>query len=97
MLAEHYHTTANAIDAVNYFLPSPLWAELVIVIPVDTMEINGLISLKPVFVDQDDISLEKLAQSLSVSLSDFQKLNQLSPFCQSFHGWVLIPAEKKSP
>ncbi len=97
MLAERYQTTASAIDVANYFLPSPLWAELVIVIPVGNTEIGDLLSLKPVFVDEDDTSLVKLAENLSVSLSDLQELNQLSPFCQSFHGWILIPAEKKKP
>ncbi|MCP4121999.1 MAG: hypothetical protein GY751_09625, partial [Bacteroidetes bacterium] len=47
MLAENYETTEETIDIVNYFMPSPLWAELIIVIPVGTTEISDISSLKP--------------------------------------------------
>ncbi len=94
MLADYYETTTEAINAVNYYLPSPLWAEQIMIIPL-LVEEDSAPSLKPVFVDEDDISLVKLAQDLSVSLSDLQELNQLSPFCRSFRGWLLVPVEKE--
>ena len=97
LLAEHYQTTAEVMDTVNYFLPSPLWAEQVIVIPLNTTETDGLTSLKPVFIDKDDISLDELAESLSISLPDLLALNQQDLSCRSFHGWILIPAERKTP
>ncbi|MCP4123568.1 MAG: hypothetical protein GY751_17595, partial [Bacteroidetes bacterium] len=97
MLAENYETTEETIDIVNYFMPSPLWAELIIVIPVGTTEISDISSLKPVFVDYDDILLDELADSLSVSAEDIIRLNHIDTSCTSFYGWILIPAEKIVP
>ena len=95
VLTAHYQTTAAAIDAVNYFLPSPLWAEQEIVIPLNTTSIEGLSSLKPVFVDRDDISLEDLAKKLRTSPSELIEFNHQDEACRSFHGWVLVPTKKK--
>ena len=97
MLARNYETTEESIEAVNYFLPSPLWAELIIVIPVGTTDVSDIPSLKPVLVDYDDISLDELAETLSVSTDDIIKFNKVNPFCTSFNGWILIPAEKIIP
>lgn len=97
ILTERYETTQSAIDAVNYFLPSPLWAEHVIVIPLNTTNIGGLTSFKPVLLDEEDISVEELAQKLLVSSADLIEFNQLDPSCRSFHGWVIVPAEKINP
>ena len=94
MLTEEYQTTVQVIDAVNYFLPSPLWAELVIVIPLDLTEVDDLSSFRPVLLDEDDISIEELADNLSVAPSELVESNQLDLSCRSFHGWVMIPAEK---
>ncbi len=97
VLTERYETTPSAIDAVNYFLPSPLWADLVIVIPLNLTNIDGLPSFKPVLLDEEDISLEELAQNLSVSSAELIEFNQLDPSCRSFQGWLLVPAEKINP
>ena len=96
-LTVDYETTENAIRDVNYFLPSPLWAEVIIVIPLAIIDADGLPSFKPVFIEEDDISLEELAQSFAVSSSDLIEFNQLNPFCRSFYGWILVPAERISP
>lgn len=96
-LTERYETTQSAIEAVNYFLPSPLWAEQVIVIPLNTSNIVGLPLFKPVLLDEEDISVEELAQSLLVSSAELIEFNQLDPSCRSFQGWILVPAEKFIP
>ena len=95
MLATRYQTTTEVIRAVNYYLDSPLRAEEEIVIPLNITEIDGLISLKPVFVDRDNISLEELAKRLRTSSSELIEFNHQDESCQSFHGWVLVPAEKE--
>jgi hypothetical protein len=97
MLTERYETTEAAIEAVNYFFPSSLWADLVIVIPLNQTNTDGLPSFKPVLLEEEDISLEELAQNLSVSSAELIEFNQLDPSCRSFHGWVLVPAEKITP
>jgi len=97
ILTERYETTRSAIEAVNYFLPSPLWADHVIVIPLNTKNIDGLTSFKPVLLDEEDISLEELALNLLVSSAELMEFNQLDPSCRSFQGWILVPAEKIVP
>jgi len=97
ILTERYETTQSALEAVNYFLPSPLWAELVIVIPLNRTNIDGLPLFKPVLLDEEDISVEELAQSLFVSAVELIEFNQLDPSCRSFQGWILVPAEKLVP
>jgi len=97
ILTERYETTQSAIEAVNYFLPFPLWAEQVLIIPLNTTNIDGLPLFKPVLLDEEDISLEELAQSLLVSSAELIEFNQLDPSCRSFQGWILVPAEKLVP
>ncbi len=94
ILAERYETTELAIDAVNFFLPSPVWAELIIIIPVATTDVDDFPAFRPIFLEEDDISIEELAQSLTVSSSDLIEFNNLDSSCLSFHGWVLVPEEK---
>jgi hypothetical protein len=97
ILTERYETTQNAIEAVNYFFPSQLWAELVIIIPLNTTNTAGLDTFKPVLIDEEDISLEELAKNLLVSSAELIEFNQLDPSCRSFQGWILVPAEKLVP
>ena len=96
-LASKYATTSDAIDAVNFFLPSPIWADLVIVIPVGTSQVGGLLSYQPVLVSENDISLDQLAQELSVAVLDLQTANGLDASCRSFSGWLLVPRTKLTP
>jgi len=97
ILTERYETTQNAIEAVNYLFPSQLWAELVIIIPLNTTSTAGLPSFKPVLLDEEDISVEELAQKLLVPSAEIIEFNQLDPNCRSFQGWLLVPAEKITP
>jgi hypothetical protein len=97
ILTERYETTPEAIEAVNYFFPSSLWAELVIVIPLKMSNISGLPSFKPVLLDEEDISFEELAKDLLVSSAELIEFNQIDPSCRSFHGWVIVPADKINP
>ncbi|MGB2963638.1 MAG: hypothetical protein WBB69_06595 [Anaerolineales bacterium] len=97
ILTERYKTTQIAIDAVNYFFPSSLWAEHVIIIPLNRTNAADLPSFKPVLLDEEDISLEELAQNLLVSSAELIEFNQIDLSCRSFQGWILVPAEKLIP
>ena len=97
LLTERYETTQSEIEAVNYFLPSPLWADYVIIIPLNITTIDVLPLFEPVLLDEDDISLEELAEKLLVSSVELIEFNQLDPNCRSFQGWILVPAEKLVP
>lgn len=97
MLANDYGTSEAAISAINAFLPSPLWAELVIVIPVNISDVSGIPTLKPTFVEEKNLSMEELAEKLSVSVNDLVGINQIGEACQNFSGWLLVPADKIAP
>jgi hypothetical protein len=98
LLASKYKTSLQAIQAINYFLPSPLWVNLVIVVPFDQTEISGLPTFEPYFVLDPVGSLDGIAREVSVTESDLMKYNHLDANCPAFAGWLLVPhADKKTP
>lgn len=98
VLAENYGTSIQAIQAVNYFLPSPLWADLVIVIPIGSAELSGLPFFEPYFILDPVASLDAVAQQVSVTRSDLMKYNHLDEGCPAYAGWLLLPhPEKRTP
>jgi hypothetical protein len=91
LLAEKYGTSIQAIRAVNYFLPSPLWADLVIVIPVGSPEGAGALVLEPYQVPEPGVSIESLAGQFSLTTVEFAQSNDLDMDCPAISGWVLVP------
>lgn len=98
LLAAQYETSLPAIQAVNYFLPSPLWSDLVIVIPVGISEISGLPFFEPYFVPDPVASLDVIVQQVSVPGSDLMEYNNLDGDCPAYAGWLLLPRpDRKNP
>jgi hypothetical protein len=98
LLASKYETSLQAIQAINYFLPSPLWVNQVIVIPFDQTEISGLPYFEPYFVLDPVDSLKGIAREVSVTESDLREYNHLDAECPVFAGWLLLPhADQKTP
>ena len=98
LLAANYETSLSAIQSLNYFLPSPLWVDLVIVIPVGSPDISGLPFFEPYFILDSVASLDVIAQQVSVTRSDLVKYNDLDANCPAYAGWLLVPhPAKKSP
>jgi len=98
VLAADYETSLQAIQAANYFLPSPLWADLVIVVPVGSSELSGLPFFEPYFVLDPVASLDELAQQVASTPSELVKYNRLDEGCPAYADWLLLPhAEKKNP
>lgn len=93
ILADTYETSVAAIQAVNFFLPSPLWVDLVIVIPTSTSDVADLPVLEPVQVAEEDISLEELAEKLLVAPIALRTANNLDDSCRLFSGWLMVPRE----
>jgi hypothetical protein len=91
VLATNYETSLAALQAVNYFLPSPLWAELVIVIPVGELEGQGLPVLEPYQIPGAGMSLADLAGQFSLTPGELARANALHPDCLLVSGWVLVP------
>ena len=90
-IASQYWTTVEAIQAVNYSLPSPLRIDWLIIVPISQTEING----SPVFEAyqvKTDVAVRILAQQLSVDPALLELYNGLGndEFLSSGE-WVLVP------
>lgn len=93
-LASRYGTSVAGILAVNYYLPSPLLVNWTVVIPLESIDIQGLPAFQPYMV-VDDITVEEFAQSISVDVATLSYYNALTATYQLSPGdWLLIPREK---
>lgn len=101
-LAEHYHTSKEAIKAINPLpLNQTLWEGLIIVIPVGVTDPTEL-NLPPLeaYPVSETIRVEDLLAKLGVTDSGlFEKLNACGPDDLLHPGdWVLVPhPEKENP
>ena len=90
-IASQFWTTVEAIQAVNYSLPSPLRIDWLIIVPINQTEIQGL----PVFEAyqvKTDIAVRILAQQLSVDPAILELYNGLGNDEYLSSGeWVLVP------
>jgi hypothetical protein len=90
-IANHYWTTFDAIQAVNYNLPSPILEDWLIVIPVDQTDIQGLPAFE-VYAVKTEIDVETLAQKTNADPVLLKLYNSLSDGEVLHAGdWVLIP------
>jgi len=96
LYANNYHTSVEAIKAVNYELPIPLRREWVLVIPVGATQEAGLPIFQPYLVSEMSSSIESLAGEFSTDPAAVKQYNELNDDCQTFSGWLLIPRLKHS-
>jgi hypothetical protein len=98
LLASKHHTTVAAIQAVNYFLPSPLLANWIVVVPIGITDTQDLPPFETYQVVGENISAGALAQKLSLNVIKFTYYNALSPETVLMQGdWLLIPKTRTSP
>lgn len=91
-LADRYGTTPEAIQAVNFVMPLPLWLDWLVVIPVDLQDASGLPRFEVYQVGEADSTLDALAEQQSVDVSLVARYNQLSPTDALTAGsWLLLP------
>jgi len=90
-IANQYWTTVDAIQAVNYNLPSPLRIDWLIIVPVNRTDIQGLPSFEAYEVTTD-IAVRTLAQQLTIDPALFELYNGLgnNEFLTAGE-WVLVP------
>lgn len=88
--ADTYQTTTNAIMAVNYRLPLPVWADWIVVIPYKTDVVNTLPPFEPYQALNMRISIEELARQLGTDAASLATYNGFTEACGSFNGWLLI-------
>jgi hypothetical protein len=97
MLALNYETSVQAIREINYFLPSPLWTDVVVVIPIGSTEVDGLPVLEPVLIAEPVTTLASLGEQLSASTGVLAD-GTLDPDCPAYAGWILVThAARKNP
>ncbi|MBU4352952.1 MAG: LysM peptidoglycan-binding domain-containing protein, partial [Nanoarchaeota archaeon] len=91
LFARRYATTIEAIQAVNYYLPSPLLVNWTVVIPLESIDVQGLPAFQPYMVVAS-MTVEEFAQSMSVDVSTLSYYNGLTATYQLSPGdWLLIP------
>ncbi len=94
LFARRYATTMEAIQAVNYYLPSPLLVNWTVVIPLESIDVQGLPAFQPIMV-VGDMTVEEFAQSNSVDVATLSYFNALEVSYRLSRGdWLLIPREK---
>jgi len=90
-VANQYWTTVEAIQAVNYSLPSPLQIDWLIIVPINQTNIQGLPAFD-VYEVKTDIAVEILAQQLSIDPAQLKLYNGLGDGeILSSGEWVLVP------
>jgi len=94
LFARRYATTIEAIQAVNYYLPSPLLVNWTVVIPLESIDVQGLPAFQPIMV-VGDMTVEEFARSNSVDVATLSYFNALEASYRLARGdWLLIPREK---
>ena len=91
VFADAYQTSTDAIIAINYHLPLPVWADWVVVIPVGTKDVSGIPPFEPFLATGERMTVEALASQLNADVALFRKYNSFTEPCGVFSGWLLIP------
>ncbi|MFY9156664.1 MAG: hypothetical protein WAN98_02160 [Brevefilum fermentans] len=90
--AGRYNTTEEAIRTINYKLPSVLYPDWLVVVPLDLSDTTGLPSFQPIQVTTDGITLLELAQLLNMEAEEISRYNNMGPGHLLQQGeWILIP------
>jgi hypothetical protein len=95
-LAVRYGTTEEAIQAVNFVLPLPLWQDWLVVIPLDVSDASGLPRFEVYQVNHDAIPARQLAQQLGIDLALLTRYNACGEDDLLDTGrWVLLPRPRQ--
>ncbi|MFH1905819.1 MAG: LysM domain-containing protein [Chloroflexota bacterium] len=96
-LASKYGTTVALIQAVNYYLPSPLLINWNVIIPMGKIDLQGMPAFQPYMVEAG-MTVDEFAQSISVDASTLSYYNGLTATYKLSPGdWLLVPREKINP
>lgn len=91
-LAMRYNTSPEAIQAVNFVMPLPLWQDWLVVIPVDLPDASGLPRFEVYQVGETDSTLDVLSAQQGVDVDLAARYNQLNPTDSLTAGsWLLLP------
>jgi LysM repeat protein len=91
-LAERYGTSAAAIQSINYFLPVPLWIDLMVVIPLNTTDVSALPAFETYQVKDGSLTLKDVAWALNTSSELVSRYNLVNPTTNLLvDSWLIIP------
>jgi hypothetical protein len=92
-LADRYNTSPKAILDVNHNIISPLWVGWIIVIPVNTSDVDGLPSFSAQQIDDEGISLKTFASQFDISAEKLSIYNNIEVDHILHQGeWLIIPS-----
>jgi hypothetical protein len=97
LYAQQYETSTEAITALNYRLPMPVWEDWILVIPVDKFYVSDLPQFEPYQAIGASLSLEELAHQLNTDSQSLLEHNAFDETCNVFSGWLLIPRTPTKP
>jgi hypothetical protein len=90
-MASTYNTTEEAITSINYNLSLPLWPNLVIVIPLNQVDVTRLPQFEP-YQATESLSLQALADRFTCDSELLGIYNQVDQdYIFTVGEWVLIP------
>jgi hypothetical protein len=79
---------------VNYNMPSVLYIDLIIVIPLGVTDPDGLPTLQPVQMVIGGLSVEAFARQLGVDPNEMSRYNHVTPDRILEPGeWILVPRD----
>ncbi|MFH2040857.1 MAG: hypothetical protein ABIJ65_15630 [Chloroflexota bacterium] len=91
-LVEQYNTDLQSIFQINLYLPAPIRSDLLVIIPVDRIDIRGIPRLQAYMVMTDGLTIEDFAQILYLSSYELKLFNGLEDgYLLSKGEWIVIP------
>lgn len=94
ILVRRYKTSEQAVADINAKPIYPLWANRVIVIPLNTEDVSSLPVFEAYEIVDEQIDLQSLAEILSVDVIKIKYFNLCPQNCLLKKGdWVLLPRE----
>ena len=96
--AARYNTTEEAIRDSNLNMPPVLQINQIIVIPIDLQDVENLPAFEVYQVEEALVSVQTLAEQLSVSIDSLLFYNDLQEGHELESGdWLLVPRERPNP
>jgi hypothetical protein len=78
LIANRYGTSQEAIRAVNFFLPAPLWSGWLLVIPLNTVDVENVPAFEVYVISEEDVNANQLAINLDTDLEALLYYNAIS-------------------
>jgi len=94
LYATQYNTSVSAIRVINYQLPTVLYIDQILVIPVDMTDVSKLPAFETLQISSDGLTVPEIVEQLRVHVDAFRLYNNI-PINHIFTSgeWVLVPRQ----